>query len=196
MTETAEEKRPSRKRKNQTEEVLPKRQPKRAAKTKIETARAETSTSKTKQKKTENKKSKSAATKIPTAKSFLASARELKIEISRAQLEDGKADTKTDNTEPTKPLGNAETAQTTKSNDEINDKKVDADDDKKAETNNAENGITTLFLLTAKPQKFKTGSYGWNANQAKANVTVVIDGKPVELSATINLNITVHSSKQ
>jgi len=53
MTETAEEKRSSRKRKNETEEVLPKRQPKRAAKTKIETARAETATTKAKQKKTE-----------------------------------------------------------------------------------------------------------------------------------------------
>ncbi|CAG8480283.1 6269_t:CDS:2 [Paraglomus occultum] len=183
MTETAEEKRSSRKRKNETEEVLPKRQPKRAAKTKIETARAETATTKAKQKKTENKKSKSAATKIPTAKSFLASARELKVEISHAQVEDGKADTKaTDNTESDKPL----------ENDGIKDKKGNAEE----ETNKASNGITTLFLLTAKPQKFKTGSYGWSANQPKANITVIIDDKPVELSATINLNIAVHSSKQ
>src|SRR6185369_2692128 len=113
-------------------------------------------------------KSKSAATKIPSAKSFLAGARELKVEISHAQLEDVKTDTKpTDNTEPAKSLGDAETTQTTKSNDEINDKKGGAID-KEEETNKASNGITTLFLLTAKPQKFKTGSYGWNANQAKA----------------------------
>jgi len=183
MTELAEEKKSSRKRKTVTEgeEQERKSNPKRAAKTKAEeqkaaavaAAAAASSSSNVRGKKKQTEKEEGPG--LPKLKEFLANAQDLHVVIAGPQVQNG----------------------------EVSEEKGEGEGGEEKETSNAvasKNGNSvsseTLYTLNAKPQKHSTGSYGWTASNSQAKIKVEIDGKVVELPATININITVQGSKK
>ncbi|RIB23515.1 hypothetical protein C2G38_2032695 [Gigaspora rosea] len=180
-TEVAEDKKSTSRKRKTDETVERKTNPRRAAKTKAEEAKAAASSSATTPTGSKSKSTKKAKTEkgegpsLPPAKKFLENAHELKVEITQLLGKEGNQST---------------------------DNKVKEGEEEKepANTEAPKNGDSSsrepLFTLTAKPQKFTTGSYGWTANGTKGKIKVEIDGNEVELPVTINVNMTVHGSKK
>ncbi|CAG8526066.1 10184_t:CDS:2, partial [Scutellospora calospora] len=180
-TEVSEDKKTTPRKRKTEETVERKTNPRRAAKTKAEEAKAAATTSASTSSTTKTKSTKKTKTEkgegpsLPPLKAFLANAKELKVEITQSfgKEENPNADSKVKEGEEEKEPANPE-----------------------APKNGDSSSSEPLYTLMAKPQKHNTGNYGWTASIPKGKIKVDIDGSEVELPVTINFNVTVQGSKK